>query len=306
MEQPLVSIICISYNHERFVYKALSSLRNQQYTNIEVIIADDCSTDQTQQEIQRFILEHSNLHWTILFTPVNQGNCKTFNEALKYASGKYVMDFAADDLLYSQCIEKLVDRFEQLSENYGVVFSNVDLMDTEDQLLSKHYPTDALGHAVREIPEGDVYQNIVKRYFISPVGMMMKRSVLEQLGGYDETLSYEDFDFWIRSSRIWHYAYVDECLVAKRQTPYSLSSRFSRKGNNHMFASTARVCQKIAWLNRTTIEDEALDCRITYEIRQSIRYGAYDASSIYLKLMKDLNLNLAKRMFYKIAVLLMG
>jgi len=304
MEQPLVSVICISYNHERFVYKALSSLRNQQYSNIEVIIADDCSTDQTQQEIQRFIIEHPNLNWTILFNPENQGNCKTFNDALRYTSGKYIMDFAADDLLYTQCIEKLVERFEQLSESYGVVFSNVDLVDVNDQFKAKHYMTHTNGKAIKKIPKGDVYRKLVKRYFISPVGMMTKRSVLMQLGGYDETLAYEDFDFWIRSSRVYHYAYVDECLVAKRITPKSLSTRFRRRGNQRMFESTARICQKIAWLNRTKIEDGALVHRITYEIRQSIRYGAHDASLIYLSLMKELNVNRVKRIFYKIVVFL--
>ncbi|MDB5257489.1 MAG: b-glycosyltransferase, glycosyltransferase family 2 protein [Chitinophagaceae bacterium] len=306
MEQPLVSIICISYNHERFVYKALSSLRNQHYSNIEVIIADDCSTDQTQQEILRFIQEHPSLRWTILFNPVNQGNCKTFNEALQYASGKYVMDFATDDLLYNQCVVKLVERFEQLSENYGVVFSNVDLVDVQEKFLTKHYRTQENGKALLKIPKGDVYRKIVKRYFISPVGMMMKRSVLLQLGGYDEALAYEDFDFWVRSSRNYQYGYVDECLVAKRETPRSLSTRFRRRGNNRMFESTARVCQKIAWLNRTKIEDGALVYRITYEIRQSIRYGAYDASMTYLKLMKDLKVNRVKRAFYRILVILLG
>jgi glycosyltransferase involved in cell wall biosynthesis len=306
MEQPLVSIICISYNHERFVYKALSSLRNQHYSNIEVIIADDSSTDQTQQEIHRFIIEHPGLNWTILFNPENQGNCKTFNEALQYASGKYVMDFAADDLLYNQCVEKLVDRFEQLPENYGVVFSNVDLVDVNEKFLFKHYATHANGAVVQKMLKGDVYRKLVKRYFISPVGMMMKRSVLLQLGGYDETLAYEDFDFWIRSSRVYKYGYVDECLVAKRETPKSLSTRFRRRGNNRMFESTARVCQKIAWLNRTKIEDGALVYRITYEIRQSIRYGARDASKIYLKLMKDLKVNPVKIFFYRILMTLIG
>lgn len=76
MEQPLVSIICISYNHEAFVYKALTSLHNQHYSNIEVIIADDCSTDRTREEILRFITEHPNLDWIVFFNSTNQGNCK--------------------------------------------------------------------------------------------------------------------------------------------------------------------------------------------------------------------------------------
>jgi hypothetical protein len=133
---------------------------------------------------------------------------------------------------------------------------------------------------------------------------MIKRSVLLRLGGYDETLAYEDFDFWVRSSRIYNYGYVDECLVAKRETPRSLSTRFRRRGNSFMFESTARVCQKIAWLNGTKIEDDALVYRITYEIRQSIRYRASEATRIYLQLMKDLKVNWFKRFFYRILSML--
>ena len=303
MEPPIVSVICISYNHEAFVYKALSSLRNQHYHHVEVIVIDDCSTDQTQKEIQRFIEDHPNMNWSVIFNTTNQGNCKTFNTALALAKGKYVMDFAADDLFYNQCVEKLVHRFEQLADNYGVVFSNVDLVDVKDNFIAKHYKTYPSGKAIQKVPKGEVYRKIVKRYFISPVGMMVKRSVLLELGGYDESLAYEDFDLWVRSSRLYHYAYLDECLVAKRVTPHSLSTRFIRKGNDRMFESTARVCQKIAWLNRTTLEDNALVHRITYEIRQSIRYKAHGASAIYLKLMKQLHVNPLKRFMYKILVL---
>ena len=303
MEQPLVSIICISYNHEAFVYKALTSLHNQHYSNIEVIIADDCSTDRTREEILRFITEHPNLDWIVFFNSTTQGNCKTFNQALQFAQGKYVIDFAADDLLYNQCVETQVKRFEELPDSYGVLFSNVDLIDVNGGFKTKHYLVNTNGKAIQKVPKGDVYRKIVKRYFISPVGMMMKRSVLTELGGYDKALAYEDFDFWIRSSRLYNYSYLDECLVAKRITPNSLSTRFTRNGNNQMFESTAKVCQKIAWLNRTPIENDALVHRITYEIRQSIRYGAHDASLIYLKLMKGLKVNFFKRMFYKLLVI---
>jgi glycosyltransferase involved in cell wall biosynthesis len=306
MEQPLVSVICISYNHAAFVYKALSSLRNQYYSAIEVIVADDCSTDNTQQEIQRFMADHPSLKWTVLFNPVNLGNCKTFNQALLHAHGKYIMDFAADDVLYNPCVQKLAHRFEELPEQYGVVFSNVDLVDVNENFLKKHYKTNEKGRAVQKVPKGDVYRKIVKHYFISPVGMMMRKSVLTELGGYDETLAYEDFDFWIRSSRNYHYAYLDECLVAKRETPHSLSTKLKRKGNQHLFDSTAKICQKIAWLNRTKPEDAALVKRITYEIKQAIRYGATDASKVYLQLMKDLKVNPLKRIAYRFLLLIFG
>jgi glycosyltransferase involved in cell wall biosynthesis len=305
METPLVTVICISYNHAPYVYQALVSLYNQQYEKVEVIIADDCSTDETQMEIKRFLFNHPVLSWKVLYNVSNLGNCKTFNEALRHAKGKYIIDFAADDLLYTTCIAKQVEKFEKLSDEYGVVFTNVDLVDAMGNYLTKHYTVNEAGKAVVKVPTGEVYRKIVRRYFISPVGVMMRRSVLDYLGGYDESLAYEDFDFWIRSSRIYKYAYVDECLVAKRIVPRSLSTRFKTGGHSRMFESTARICQKIAWLNKTEKENEALLKRIRYEIKQAIRYRAPHAVFIYVRLMKDLGVNPMMRFFYRTIAQLM-
>lgn len=287
MKSPLVTVVCISYNHGTYVQEALRSIFNQTYSNIQIIVADDASSDDSQGQISSFFSLNEHLSPVVIFNEKNTGNCKIFNKALKQARGKYIMDLAADDYLYPQCIERLVERFEQLPSEYGVVFSNVDLVSETGMQLSKQYPVDEQGHSLQKIPEGNLYEEIIKRYFISCVGMMMKREVLEELGGYDEELAYEDFDFWIRSSRVYEYGYVDECLVAKRKLPQSLSTQFSRKGYDRMFESTARVCQKIAWLNRCESENQALFTRIHYEFRQALRYRSLRACFVYIELLKS-------------------
>ena len=71
METPLVTVICISYNQADYVYQALASLRDQSYGKVEVIIADDCSTDHTRKETQRFLYDHPLLSWKTLFNEFN-------------------------------------------------------------------------------------------------------------------------------------------------------------------------------------------------------------------------------------------
>src|SRR5690606_20333249 len=130
-----------------------------------------CSDDNTLKEIHRFLKDHAQLDWTVLSNDTNQGNCKTFNRALSLCHGKYIIDFAADDIFYKNCIGTQVDFFEKLTEEYGVVFCNVDLVDVKGNLRAKHYKVDTDGKAIDKIPVGDVYQDLVSRYFISPVGM---------------------------------------------------------------------------------------------------------------------------------------
>lgn len=98
--------------------------------------------------------------------------------------------------------------------------------------------------------------------------MMIRRTVLDALGGYDESLSYEDFDFWVRSSRTFQYAYLDEVLTHKRLLPNSLSGQVRLSGNT-LLASTLIVCQKAFVLCAAPAEFRALAIRLRACIRKA-------------------------------------
>jgi len=114
---------------------------------------------------------------------------------------------------------------------------------------------------------------------------MFKRQVIEELGGYDEELDYEDFDFWVRSSRKFKYCYTDKVLVKKRKVFGSLSSKQTQKGNTHLM-STLRVCEKAFKLNTTSQDKSALNKRLRFEARQCLRTENYQLISGFLNLMK--------------------
>ncbi len=117
MEKPLVSVICLCYNHRRFVREAVESVLNQSYKNIQVIVADDASTDNSVEEIQSLKAPYPSIE--LLLLPKNLGNCKAFNEALKLAKGEFVIDFATDDVMMPDRIEKQVAFFGRLTPTVG-------------------------------------------------------------------------------------------------------------------------------------------------------------------------------------------
>ncbi len=88
--------------------------------------------------------------------------------------------------------------------------------------------------------------------------MMSRRAVYEALGGYDESLSYEDFDFWVRSARAYRYFFLDEVLTLKRRVAGSHSTQFYNRRHNPHLASTLEVCRKAYQLNRTPVAHPAL------------------------------------------------
>jgi hypothetical protein len=112
-----------------------------------------------------------------------------------------------------------------------------------------------------------VYKEILKRYFICTPTIMMRKSVLMALGGYDEKLAYEDFDFFIRSSNSYKYAYLDDILTKKRVLSNSLSTQFYHL-QNPLLQSSFEVCNKAYDLNRSQEEYDLLAGRIREFIKK--------------------------------------
>ncbi|CAN0486904.1 unnamed protein product, partial [Phaeothamnion confervicola] len=180
--------------------------------------------------------------------------------------GSFIIDLAADDVLLPDRIEKGVQVLLEKGQHYGVHFSDAEIIDEYGTHLYLH--SDRFPHTT--IPQGDVYKEVISRYFICPPTVMFTKQVADVLGGYDEALSYEDFDFWVRSSRTFKYTYSPEALVKRRVSKNSLGNKQLKLFNKHS-KSTYKVCEKILRLNNSTAEQLALTKRILYEIKLNLR-----------------------------------
>ena len=269
---PLVSVICISYNHAPYLVASLNSVLQQSYPNIELLIADDCSTDHSKEVIENWIKNHP----TISFFPnlTNLGNTKTFNNVLKKANGEYIIDLAADDILLPNCIEEQIQAFQNTNfSNLAVVYGNLELIDEKNQFISEHYTSN-------EHPQsGNIYKMVIG---LSPkicsVSSMIRKDVLESVGGYDENLSYEDLDLWIKVSRKYDFQYIPKILVKKRELSNSLGAHFYKRNNpktKKLHQSSYKILQNAYRLNQTKEEHKALLRRIKYELKINIHSRNY-------------------------------
>lgn len=264
MSNPLVSVICLCYNHEKFVEQAILSALNQTYSNVEVIVVNDASTDNSAAIVQELLTAHPQI--TFINLERNVGNCMAFNIGFAQSKGDYVIDFATDDILLESRIQKGVDSLQSIGNEYGVQFSDAELIDEEGEKLGLHSDK----HPHDSIPSGDIYLQLIQRYFICAPSMLIKREVFSHLKGYDEALAYEDFDFWIRSARAFKYLYLPKALVKRRILPNSMRS-FQRRRGSSQLQSTYKVCEKIHRLNRFEEENKALRQRIIYELKVCLR-----------------------------------
>jgi len=278
-----VSVICISYNHAPYIGEALKSVFDQNYEDIELIILDDGSKDDSVEKIKNAIGDRDI---QAVFHLKNEGYTSTFNQGLALSSGDYIIDFALDDVMKPDFIQRSIELFESSSPNTGVVFSNADYINDKSEVIGNHNEILFQKGMISFIPTGNVFEWILKRYFICTPTMVIKREVFDRLGGYDESLAYEDFDFWVRSSRYWEYAYMDKVLMQKRKLPDSMSSQRHRFRFNEQMNSIFKVCEKAFQLCKTKEEFKALGIRLNYEYRQCLRLNAIELAKDYLRLMK--------------------
>ncbi len=252
------------------------SALNQSHEEVECIVVDDASTDNSVDVILKVLEQHPSVKF--IQNKENQGNCKSFNRALAEASGDYIIDLAADDILHTDRVLAGIETFQNHSEEYGVNYCNALHINSDGHELGYQYDVDVNGLAKRKPPEGDVFADLVARFWLSAPTMMMRRKVLTQLGGYDESLSYEDFDFWVRSSREFKYCYTDTVLIRKRDLKSSLAGKQTQRGNNHI-KTNIKVCGKAMQLARTATEMQALRKRLRFEIRNCVKTG----NKVYIK-----------------------
>lgn len=289
---PLVSVICISYNHAKYISEALNSVFNQVYNEIEIIVLDDGSTDNSAEEIKKLVQDKSEV--VFIANTKNEGYTRIFNKGLSLAKGKYIVDFALDDVMGPNFLSESVKRLEVMGEKYGVSFSNSDYINSKSEIIGNHNDILRNKKLIQEIPQDDVFEMVLKRYFICTPTMVIRKAVFDRMGGYDEDLAYEDFDFWVRSSRYYKYTFIDDVLMQKRKLKTSMSTaRYKHRENEHM-SSVLAVCRKAFSLCKSKSELNSLYTRLSYEHRQCVRYQAFDIANEYIVLVKNIGRSVFK------------
>lgn len=279
---PLVSIIIMCYQHGPYVREAIESALAQGYPALEIIVSDDGSSDNSAAVIRSAVAGHPQIK-TLLHSQ-NQGYTRAFNLAFRQSAGHYLIDLAADDVLLPGRVEAQVKAFAAAGAQTGVVYTNAHYINEQGDYLHPHFGAPPAKVPHEQPPSGDLYARLLYGYLIAAPTMMIRRSLLEQLGGYDESLSYEDFDFWVRSARHWHYAYLPEVTTQIRLLASSLSHQQYRPGSKQL-ADTLAICRKARQLNRTAAERQAWFNRLRYEHRHAHWCGHNTVAQQYWELM---------------------
>lgn len=217
---PLITIIAVCYNQEEWIEETLDSIKAQTYPNIQLIIADDASKDKSKQVIKNWI-KTNNSNAVFIDHPVNLGLTKNINSAIPYVKGDYFQVFGCDDVMIPTKIEEQVAIMEN-DKSIGVVYSDMYMIGREGEKFDKSYFEK---NEYKKPLSGYLYDDLVDRFIISAPSVLIRRNVLDELKGYNESLIYEDHDFFLRAAKNHHFFYMPGKTVLYRFTGTSLSTQ---------------------------------------------------------------------------------
>jgi glycosyltransferase involved in cell wall biosynthesis len=258
----LYSIIVLSYNSEKTITETLDSVFNQKYEDIELIISDDNSSDDTMKIVESWTAIHGfrfkNIK--ILSSSINTGVTKNANRGASYANGKWLKFLDADDKLVYSAID---DIHECLTSNpsISVLYSKVSLFGTGDltkfdsQFKNYLFVLRGVNHLLK----------ITTTNFITSASVTINSEYFKSLGGFDENIPFmEDWPFWIRNA----YLQTPTGFLNKITAEYRVNQISLSTGNKSL---NYRESERKLWEYNLSIQRKK--CFLLYALSKTFEFS---------------------------------
>ncbi len=230
---PRISVVLPTYNRAHWLPRAVESVLAQDTPDWELIIVNDCSTDDTAAVADRFAAQDARIR--VIHNPVNRKLPASLNVGFAVASGSYFTWTSDDNHYRPQALRVLANALDA-RPHVGIVYSALTLIDAEDRPVGTR-PSLPMRYLT--------FKNVVGASF------MYRRAVHEALGGYDETLFLvEDYDFWLRASVQFQMLSLPDDLYLARMHDQNLT--ISRKQEIILLREKLllRHLPQLTWANR--------------------------------------------------------
>ncbi|RUT02707.1 glycosyl transferase [Dulcicalothrix desertica PCC 7102] len=209
---PEITVIIPAYNAEKTILETIKSIQEQTFSNFEIIVINDGSTDDTQ-----LVLEKIKEPRLKIISSQNEGVSAARNKGIKAAQSEYIAFIDADDLWTNDKLELQLAAIKA-NPDIGVVYSWTSQMDE----TGKKFHSGA-----RVFIEGNVYQDLLIVNFLENGSTpLMRKECVDEIGGFNVNLKYgEDWEFYIRLAAKYKFAVIPKQQVFYRQSPSSATSK---------------------------------------------------------------------------------
>ncbi|RWY77899.1 glycosyltransferase family 2 protein [Rhizobium leguminosarum] len=222
---PLVSTVIPAFNASRYIERTLRSAGRQTYRNLEIVVVNDGSTDDTARMVEQVALQDSRIR--LLSTP-NRGVAAARNSGIREAAGRFVAFLDANDLWHHTKIEKQVNALNRLSPQWAAVYALHYIINSEDEILHSCRPEVASGYFFA--------RHLTFKYVGNGSALLVRRDAALKIGGFDSSYAAagiggcEDLDFELRLAARYLIEVIPERLVGYRQYPGNMSSNHLQMG----------------------------------------------------------------------------
>lgn len=219
----LVSIGVPNYNYANYITIALNSIAAQSYKNIELIIIDDLSTDNSVSVIEDWIRAYAgNMPIKFIKNENNLGLTKVCNQVLKKSRGKYFQVLDADDILIPGKIGRQVELLEA-QPRAAFIYSNIAVIDENGSVIHPDY-LERINYNKDVMPSGDIHRQLFDFNFIPLPSVLVNTEYARKAGGFDESLQVQDYYLWLKLTEKYKVLYLNEITAMYRVHERSMSN----------------------------------------------------------------------------------
>jgi glycosyltransferase involved in cell wall biosynthesis len=229
-DAPLVSVVVPAYNAAAFIEPTLCSLLSQTYPNMEIVVVDDGSEDETLERVQSMASRH---HQIRVIRQRNAGVAAARNRGIQASHGELIAPVDADDIWFPFAVEKLAKCLLDATPQVGVAYGWWVTIDADGL-------PDGGFHC--SLIEGDVLSTLVCHNFLGNASStMIRRDCIRRVGWYDSEFralgaqGCEDWDLYLRIARHYQFRVVPKFLFGYRKFGSSMSSDFTSMAKSHRY-----------------------------------------------------------------------
>lgn len=222
--EPLVSVVVVTYNSSKTIIETLESVKEQTYPNIELVISDDCSVDDTVDICEQWIeVNKGSFSSTILIkSKINTGVPANLNRGIKKAHGLWIKSIAGDDLLKPESIHTYLSYAKK--NGFEICFARLELFPgTQDMYVSGYKNLEYIYKPLKTYNRRTQYLTSLFRHILPGPGLFYKRELWEKIGGFCEKYTRsEELAFQVKVFERVPVFFINEFLVKWRQRDNSL------------------------------------------------------------------------------------
>jgi len=230
---PLVSVVIPCYNHEKYICDCIQSVIEQDYQNVELIIIDDGSKDDSITRIKSMVSACEKHFGRFEFrSRENKGVAISLNEGLSWAEGEYFTVIASDDLMAKHKISSLVSELENISENYAVAFGDANFIDDNGEPLFLKIRVNNRGKVqtnsflevqtakrsfnYNESTAFGSYETLISGNYLPAMSFVVKTDCLKSVDGWMRGNKVEDWELWLKLAKKYKFSFVNKNVAFYR------------------------------------------------------------------------------------------